>query len=154
MKVTCPKCKSTQECSLYTSMNVSINPELKEYFVSNKWNILNCDNCGNISLILSDMMYHDMSNKFIVWYDPKNVVDSEYIKDMNRYDSVFKKLKTENYFSKPIIVKDRGDAIFMVHLCDKNGPPKTERRKNEYYRLIKDIREFYKGRDWKSIIKE
>ena len=32
-EITCPKCKITQVCNIYASMNVSIDPELKKEFI-------------------------------------------------------------------------------------------------------------------------
>lgn len=139
-KITCPKCKIAQECILYASMNVSVEPELKKDFVSNKWNIFNCNNCENIVPILSNMMYHDINNEFVVWYAPKGIDDQE-IKSAKRYNRLLGK---GSYFSKPIVVENREDVILMVHLCDKNGPPKSDEERDKYFQAIKKIREIYR----------
>ena len=136
-EITCPKCKITQVCNIYASMNVSIDPELKKEFISNKWNIFNCNKCGNVMPIFSDMLYHDMDSKFIVWYIPIESVETYDHKFLGKYPD----------FPKPIVVKNREDTILMVHLCDKNGAPKSEEEKDKYFQVIKEIRETYKKVD-------
>lgn len=139
-EIICPKCGVAQECFLYASMNVSIDPELKEEFMSNRWNILNCNKCGNTASILSNLMYHDMNKEFAVWYAP-NGIDEQERESTKRYRRL---LGRDTYFSKPIVVQNREDAMLMVHLCYKNGAPKSDEEKDKYFQTIKDIREIYK----------
>lgn len=140
-EITCPECGNTQECSSYSSMNVSLSPELKNEFLSNKWNIFKCNECGISAPMLSDMMYHDMTNEFIVWYIPNGNIDQK-IQELKKYDRILEK---DNYFLRPIVVENRENAIFMVHLCEKNGPPVSKEREKDYFEMIQNIREMRNG---------
>ncbi len=140
-EITCPKCSNTQGCSSYSSINVSLSPELKSRFLSNEWNLFRCDHCGASIPIVSDMMYHDMVNQFIVWYIPNGDVDQK-VQSLNKYNHL---LGEGGYLARPIIVKNREDAILMVHLCDKNGPPISKEKERDYFEMIKAMRDLYEN---------
>lgn len=132
---TCPNCKHVQKCIIYSSMNVTENPELKELFFSDKWNIFSCEECGVVVPFSDNMMYHDMIKKFVVWYKTDDEeISKELVQMFNR------SLGEDNYMSNPIIVSDRIDAIFMAKLCDTNGVPKNEEEINHYYKLIEHLK--------------
>ena len=129
---TCPNCKHVQKCTIYSSMNVTADPELKEFFLSNKWNTFSCEECDTVVPFTDNMMYHDMTKKFVVWYKTDDEeISKELVQMFNR------SLGEGNYMSNPIIVSERFHALFMVALCDKNGAPKSEEEKNHYLKYIK-----------------
>ncbi|MGV8130610.1 MAG: CpXC domain-containing protein [Candidatus Pacearchaeota archaeon] len=142
-EITCPKCSNKQECSSYSSMNVSLNPELKNEFFSNKWNIFKCNACGISAPIMTDMMYLDMTNRFIVWYIPNGNIEQK-IQHLKKYDRI---LENDNYYLNPIVVENREDTIMMVQLCEKNGPPISKEREKDYFEMIQAIRCEYKKID-------
>ena len=71
-EVTCPYCKEYLEVVLYSSVNVSIDPTLREEVFNNKINTVECPKCKSGFPVHCQLMYHDMAKQFAVWYDPLN----------------------------------------------------------------------------------
>jgi len=66
-KINCNKCSIEFEAPLYSSVNATENPELREQILSNTFFIKKCPKCGHTIQILHDLLYHDMDRKFMVW---------------------------------------------------------------------------------------
>jgi hypothetical protein len=142
-QITCPKCKNVKECSVYDSMNVTVDPKLKDEFMANKWNIFSCDNCDVAVPISSHVMYHDMTNKIAVWCIPDGDL-SGHVKATEMYDRL---LGPDNYLSNAIIVNSREDFLLMVHLCDKNGVPESQEGKEKFKQIIQEMRDLYRNKN-------
>jgi len=71
--VPCPQCKKYSRVSIYTSVNVTTNPALKEKVFSGEINKRVCQNCGYKFEINCILLYHDMDNQFAICYDPEGV---------------------------------------------------------------------------------
>ena len=67
--ITCPKCGSKQEFSLYRSINAS-NPELREKFLEGSLTTLICDHCGFSGAVEYPFLYHDLNENFSLFFDP------------------------------------------------------------------------------------
>lgn len=75
--VTCDNCKNTYDVMVHTSVNASLDPELREAIFTGALFKSKCDHCGFINRIDYDVLYHDMKNKFMVWLtlpDHENVI--------------------------------------------------------------------------------
>lgn len=62
----CPHCQSMQEVDYYQSVNVTINPELKQKVLSGTLNINICTACKKEISIMSGFLYHDMTNRIML----------------------------------------------------------------------------------------
>jgi hypothetical protein len=68
--IDCPKCKTKIPVAIWTSINVTLNPELKSKVLEQRINIFTCSACEYTAPIGGDLLYHDMSRKFMVWLKP------------------------------------------------------------------------------------
>jgi len=66
--ISCPYCGFSQSVSVYTSVNVTLDPELQDEIFDDRVNRLECSECGKSSLVNMNLMYHDMERKFAVWF--------------------------------------------------------------------------------------
>jgi len=65
------KCGNDIELSLYASVNISLNPELKKLVIDRKVNNLECSKCGDKEEIIYQFLYHDMDSKKMIWCYPE-----------------------------------------------------------------------------------
>ncbi len=68
-KVECPHCHQEGAMRIWTSVNVDLNPELKERIFSSELFTYRCPHCGKESRVREKMIYHDMKNKFLILFD-------------------------------------------------------------------------------------
>ena len=70
--ITCPSCNYKGEFKMYESVNVSLDPSLREKVLSGKIFEWICPKCGENLSIRYNLLYHDMDKSFQVYYSPQN----------------------------------------------------------------------------------
>lgn len=58
----CPKCGAENQFRFYDSVNVSLDPELKEKVLNTSLFKMKCSKCGSETVVRYDLLYHDMSD--------------------------------------------------------------------------------------------
>jgi hypothetical protein len=73
-EVKCP-CGEVFKAELYDSVNATLNPELMGMLFNDELNRVKCPGCGQIIWVDSPLLYHDMNQRLMVYYFPKNCED-------------------------------------------------------------------------------
>ena len=71
-KVTCPKCKKEHEFAIWTSINVTLDPDQKEAILNRKAFTFECPDCKEKTLYSYDFLYHDMEQKIMIYHVTTN----------------------------------------------------------------------------------
>ena len=69
-KIECTNCKHSFLVTLYDSINVDHNPELKEQLLNNKLNKAICPKCKKEDKANIPILYNDMQNEIMIWVIP------------------------------------------------------------------------------------
>ena len=69
-EIECPKCGRKQTETLYETINVTLNHDLKQKLFEGEINRFRCKSCGNEAYISLPLLYHDMGRKYCVQYYP------------------------------------------------------------------------------------
>ncbi len=69
VSITCPHCQQEGEFSFWSSVNVSLNPELKEKIFSRESYMYHCPHCGKETIIPTSFVYHDMERQFMLFFE-------------------------------------------------------------------------------------
>ncbi|MEE0266032.1 MAG: CpXC domain-containing protein [Acutalibacteraceae bacterium] len=72
VKATCPGCKEEFEITMWDSVNVDINPEEKARILDGSFFDQKCEHCGKVTKMFYPILYHDMSNKLMMWFMGKD----------------------------------------------------------------------------------
>lgn len=70
VEVRCSKCKVEQEFTIWNSVNVTADPNLKSRLLSGELFDLLCVSCGASTTFVYDMLYHDMEKEMMLWLKP------------------------------------------------------------------------------------
>lgn len=70
-KVTCPKCGASGEITIWDSINVDQDPELKNKILDESLFIWECPHCKHRVYVTFGTLYHDMNNQFMIFFDHK-----------------------------------------------------------------------------------
>lgn len=73
----CPSCGMKKNVILYDSINVTVDPNLREKLFNGEVNVLNCDKCGDSAFFAAPFLYHDMERKFMVQFVPFAYVEEK-----------------------------------------------------------------------------
>jgi hypothetical protein len=95
--VTCSACLFKDVVPVYTSVNVSMDPDLRDMIFDDELNRFSCPNCGQSWVLPVNLMYHDMDLKFAVWFNPQGEMSEE---DRVVFDKVAQSMGIGDYLSK------------------------------------------------------
>ena len=95
--VTCPACLFKDVVPVYTSVNVSMDPDLRDMIFDDELNRFTCPNCGKSSVLPVNLMYHDMDLKFAVWFSPQGEMSEE---ERAVFDKVAQSMGIGDYLSR------------------------------------------------------
>lgn len=65
--IECPRCGRAQEISVWTSVNVTTDPDLKREVLDGNVARFKCRTCRHSTKIEYDLLYHDMTKRLYVW---------------------------------------------------------------------------------------
>ncbi len=68
-------CGNELEAWVYESVNVTLDPKLKNLVFSPKFNLVECAHCGQKSDADIRFIYHDMDKKFWIYVYPEEAVE-------------------------------------------------------------------------------
>ena len=67
VNISCPQCGKTQEFTVWRSVNVTVDPEVKEVLLKGKLTTFRCKSCGHEAIVPYDTIYHDMDRQFMIF---------------------------------------------------------------------------------------
>lgn len=76
--IECPHCLAEGEFDLWTSVNVDLDPELREKIFSEELFMYHCPTCGKVTGIPAGTLYHDMSHRFMLFFEFFKPEDFDY----------------------------------------------------------------------------
>ena len=113
--IECPHCHKEGEFELWDSVNVDLNPELREKIFNEELFMYHCSHCGRDIGIPADTLYHDMKNQFMLFfsffkeedfdYEPMNM---EVQKSMMKGDYTFRMVFGLMQLKEKIIILEHG----------------------------------------------
>lgn len=68
--IACPQCSSKGEFIIWESVNVDLNPELRDKIFKDETFLWTCPRCGEQVYVPYDMLYHNMEKQFMLFYSP------------------------------------------------------------------------------------
>lgn len=66
----CPNCGSDIEARIHSSVNVTLDPDLRDEVMSDRLNTALCPNCGTPIRVVTRVLYHDMTRRIAIWFAP------------------------------------------------------------------------------------
>jgi predicted RNA-binding Zn-ribbon protein involved in translation (DUF1610 family) len=66
----CPDCGAKNHILVWDTINAQVSPEAKAALVCGEINVFTCQRCEKTFNVQKSLLYHDMENKFMVWYLP------------------------------------------------------------------------------------
>jgi hypothetical protein len=126
MELECPKCGARQNVSLYDSINVSIDPSLKEKLFKGEINVFQCEKCDQKIFVATPLLYYDMEKHLMIQFYPFQAIDDkeflhQFSKEGEYSNEMFKTLPKElrETFKRIHFVFDMEELIRFVVFRDK-----------------------------------
>lgn len=68
--ITCPACQTHQSFVLWNSVNVTLDPTLRDKLRSGELTTFHCAHCGHTAEVVAPLLYHDMDKCWMFWLVP------------------------------------------------------------------------------------
>lgn len=68
--VTCKACSHEQSFKMWTSVNVTLDPDLKQKLLDHSLTTSRCEQCGHTTNVKHSLLYHDMQANLMIWMVP------------------------------------------------------------------------------------
>ena len=128
--VPCPSCKKSQKVTLYDTINVDLNPDLRTKLFNGEINAFKCEHCGHAAHFADvALLYNDMKREFAVWYFPfSSLAQKEFYDDFSadgklKLNDQLRKLYSmggiKEYLSQTHIVFSMPEMIFYIIFREK-----------------------------------
>lgn len=73
VQLTCPVCGTNFRTNIYTLVDVSQQPELKQALLAGQLNVAVCPKCGAGTMIAAPLVYHDAAKQLFLIYFPQEL---------------------------------------------------------------------------------
>ena len=146
-EVKCPQCGRPGTFVAWDSVNVDLDPEMRDSILSEDIFVWTCPHCGAKVYYPYSFLYHDMKHKFMLFFDPEEPEDGKKYEPM-QIEAVFQ--FTGDYTFRPVYgVRNLKEKMFILEagLNDiaiarvkyflRNYIHPTELKDNESFMFIK-----------------
>lgn len=111
-KFKCMKCGEVYDINTYDSVNVSLDPDIKERCLSGDIFHFECPHCHNSYMLSYPCLYHDQEKKFMVWLlEDKasiNSIDPSFVSALLSSGYTLRRCTDINSFIEKIQILDDG----------------------------------------------
>ncbi|MBX0328208.1 hypothetical protein K2Z83_11020 [Oscillochloris sp. ZM17-4] len=73
VQLACPSCGTPFKTGIYTLLDVTEQPELKQALLSGQLNVAVCPNCQNATMLGAPLIYHDAAKQLCLVYFPQEL---------------------------------------------------------------------------------
>lgn len=81
-EVRCSRCNALQSFTVWESINVTVDPELKKSLLDGELTTFRCKLCGNEAHVSYDCLYHDMGKSIAIWLKEVESAENELAKSI------------------------------------------------------------------------
>jgi len=92
----CARCGETNEVEIWDSINVTLDPEVKDRILDRSAFTTQCTKCGRTGELVYPCLYHDMDLKLMVWVVPGNDPAPDHKAEMDSMRPKFARLMRES----------------------------------------------------------
>ncbi|MCD9853410.1 CpXC domain-containing protein [Epilithonimonas sp. JDS] len=148
----CPHCNFEQELEYYQTVNITLQPELKNKVLSGKMNENICSNCKKEINIVSGFLYHDMKNQIML---ELSMTDEE-VNDEGK-NKIIENMVTQGYIYRKVYEYEKlieKINIFDSKLNDLVVEKVSNKMKNMLDESIKEVAEINDDFNFKVFFKK
>lgn len=118
--IACPNCSAEQEVLLFDSVNVTIDPELKDQVLNNNINTYQCSNCKKAVSVIQNLLYNDMDNNILIYLLPEGKLNelapvSALFGNLFAYRKM-RAVRTMNQLREKIFILESGLNDYLIEL--------------------------------------
>ena len=118
----CSKCGQQQTVTVYRSINISENPELKDKVRDGSLFLWECPHCGQVNLARYETLYHDPAAKLMVWLIPEGEISETQMQAITMHTKAMggytlRRVNDMGSLMEKVLVSDAGLDDVVLEVC-------------------------------------
>ena len=118
----CSKCGQQHKVTVYKSINVSENPELKAKVRDGSLFLWECPHCGQMNLAKYETLYHDPAARLMVWLMPEGEISETQMQAITMHTKAMggytlRMVSDMGSLMEKVLIKDAGLDDVAVEMC-------------------------------------
>lgn len=115
MLASCSSCGCKKEITVHGGINVGENPELKALVKDGTLFVWDCPSCGSANLATYQTIYHDPSERVMIWLLPEGLLPGDKVAELGRQIEASSDFPEGYVFRR---VSDVGSLVEKVNIFD------------------------------------
>ena len=116
------KCGHQQTVTVYKSINISENPELKDKVRDGSLFLWECPHCGQVNLARYETLYHDPAAKLMVWLIPAGEISETQMQAITMHTKAMggytlRRVNDMGSLMEKVLVNDAGLDDVVLEMC-------------------------------------
>ena len=118
----CSKCGQQHKVTVYRSINISENPELKDKVRDGSLFLWECPHCGQVNLAKYETLYHDPAAKLMVWLIPSGEVSETQMQAITMHTKAMggytlRRVDDMGTLMEKVLINDAGLDDVVLEMC-------------------------------------
>jgi len=118
----CRKCGQNQTVTVYRSINIAENPELKDKVRDGSLFLWECPHCGQVNLARYETLYHDPAAKLMVWLIPEGEISETQMQAITMHTKAMggytlRRVNDMGALMEKVLVRDAGLDDVVLEMC-------------------------------------
>ena len=118
----CSKCGQQQTVTVYRSINISENPELKDKVRDGSLFLWECPHCEQVNLARYETLYHDPAAKLMVWLIPEGEISETQMQAITMHTKAMggytlRRVNDMGSLMEKVLVSDAGLDDVVLEMC-------------------------------------
>jgi len=118
----CSKCGQQHKVTVYRSINISENPELKEKVKDGSLFLWECPHCGQVNLAKYETLYHDPAARLMVWLIPSGEVSETQMQAITMHTKAMggytlRRVNDMGSLMEKVLISDAGLDDVVLEMC-------------------------------------
>lgn len=118
----CSKCGNQHKIVIYKSINTADNPELKAKVCDGSLFLWECPHCGQVNLARYETLYHDPSQKLMIWLMPEGDISESQMKAITMHTKAMggytlRKVDDMGSLMEKVLIFNAGLDDLAVEMC-------------------------------------
>ena len=118
----CSKCGQQHKVTVYRSINIADNPELKDKVKDGSLFLWECSHCKQVNLAKYETLYHDPAAKLMVWLIPSGEVSETKMQAITMHTKAMggytlRRVNDMGSLMEKVLINDAGLDDVVLEMC-------------------------------------
>ena len=118
----CSKCGQQHKITVYRSINIADNPELKAKVRDGSLFLWECPHCGQVNLAKYETLYHDPSAKVMFWLIPAGEISESQMQAITMHTKAMggytlRRVNDMGTLMEKVLIADAGLDDVVLEMC-------------------------------------